>query len=110
MLVINGALLIAGMFLHSAAAIVLLVPILMPLIQQLGIDPVHFGLIVTVNLAIGQQTPPVASVLITTCSIARVPMGEVMKVNIYFILAMLVVLLLVTFIPALSLALPSLFD
>lgn len=110
LLVINVALLIAGMFLHSAAAIVLLVPILMPLTQQLGIDPVHFGIIVTVNLAIGQQTPPVASVLITTCSIARVPMGEVMRVNVYFILAMLVVLFLVSFVPGVSLLLPSLFS
>jgi C4-dicarboxylate transporter DctM subunit len=109
LLAINGALLIAGMFLHSAAAIVLLVPMLMPLTQQLGIDPIHFGLIVTVNLAIGQQTPPVASVLLTTCSIARVPMGEVMKVNIFFILAMLVVLALITFVPSVSLWLPSVF-
>ena len=96
------------MILHGAAAIVLLVPILLPLTTELGIDPIHFGLMVTVSLAIGQQTPPVASVLITTCSIAKVPMGEVMRVNIYFILAMLVVLLLVTFFPALSLWLPSL--
>jgi TRAP-type C4-dicarboxylate transport system permease large subunit len=96
------------MILHSAAAIVLLVPILLPLTNQLGIDPIHFGLMVTVSLAIGQQTPPVASVLITTCSIAKVPMAEVMRVNIYFILALAVVLLLVTLFPALSLWLPEL--
>jgi tripartite ATP-independent transporter DctM subunit len=108
LLLIDGLWLAAGMILHSAAAIVLLVPILLPLTTELGIDPIHFGLMVTVSLAIGQQTPPVASVLITTCSIAKVPMGEVMRVNIYFILAMFVVLLLVTFFPALSLWLPSL--
>jgi tripartite ATP-independent transporter DctM subunit len=107
LLLIDGLWLVAGMILHSAAAIVLLVPILLPLTTELGIDPVHFGLMVTVSLAIGQQTPPVASVLITTCSIAKVPMGEVMRVNVYFILAMLVVLLLVTFFPQLSLWLPS---
>jgi tripartite ATP-independent transporter DctM subunit len=106
LLLIDGLWLVAGMILHSAAAIVLLVPILLPLTTELGIDPVHFGLMVTVSLAIGQQTPPVASVLITTCSIAKVPMGEVMRVNVYFILAMLVVLLLVTFFPQLSLWLP----
>ena len=54
-----------------AAAIILVVPIVMPLIAQVGIDPVHFGLVVTLNLAIGQQTPPVASVLITSCAVAR---------------------------------------
>ncbi|MFQ5792738.1 MAG: TRAP transporter large permease subunit, partial [Acidobacteriota bacterium] len=108
LLLLNGILLVAGMILHSAAAIVLLVPILLPLTHELGIDPVHFGLMVTVSLAIGQQTPPVASVLITTCSIARVSMGEVMRVNIFFIFAMLLVLLLVTFVPGVSLWLPSL--
>jgi len=108
LLLIDAILLGAGMILHSAAAIVLLVPILLPLTNQLGIDPIHFGLMVTVSLAIGQQTPPVASVLITTCSIAKVPMAEVMRVNIYFILALAVVLLLVTLFPALSLWLPEL--
>jgi tripartite ATP-independent transporter DctM subunit len=86
LLLIDAVLLVAGMVLHSAAAIVLLVPILLPLTVQLGIDPIHFGLMVTVSLAVGQQTPPVASVLITTCSIAGVPMSAVMRVNIYFIL------------------------
>jgi tripartite ATP-independent transporter DctM subunit len=108
LLLIDAILLAAGMFLHSAAAIVLLVPILLPLTTQLGIDPIHFGLMVTVSLAIGQQTPPVASVLITTCSIAEVPMAEVMRVNIYFILALTVVLALVTFFPGLSLFVPEL--
>ncbi|HXV59982.1 MAG TPA: TRAP transporter large permease [Vicinamibacteria bacterium] len=108
LLVIDGILLAAGMILHSAAAIVLLVPVLLPLTTELGLDPIHFGLMVTVSLAIGQQTPPVASVLITTCSIAKVPMWEVMRVNVYFIFALFVVLLLVTFFPALSLWLPAL--
>lgn len=108
LLLIDAILLAAGMILHSAAAIVLLVPILLPLTTELGIDPIHFGLMVTVSLAVGQQTPPVASVLITTCSIANVPMAEVMRVNVYFILALTVVLGLVTFFPGLSLFLPEL--
>lgn len=108
LLLIDAILLAAGMILHSAAAIVLLVPILLPLTTQLGVDPIHFGLMVTVSLAIGQQTPPVASVLITTCSIAGVPMAEVMRVNVYFVLALTLVLLLVTFLPGLSLWLPAL--
>jgi tripartite ATP-independent transporter DctM subunit len=105
--VMNGALLVAGMFLHSTAAIVLLVPIFMPLVKAIDMDPVHFGLVLTLNLAIGQQTPPVASVLITSCSIARARLGEVMRVNVYFILAMLLVLLLVTFVPEVVLWLPA---
>src|SRR3546814_5644184 len=63
--------LIIGFFLHSAAAIILVVPIVIPLIVAANIDPVHFGLVGTLNLAIGQHTPPVASVLIVACSIAR---------------------------------------
>ena len=108
LLLIDAVLLVAGMFLHSTAAIVLLVPILMPLATEIGLDPVHFGIIVTVSLAIGQQTPPVASVLMTACSIAGESMWAVTRVNVYFIAALTVVLLLVTFFPGLSLFLPNL--
>ena len=86
LLMMNVFFLFAGMFLHSAAAIIMIVPIVMPLVNMVGIDPVHFGLIVTFNLGIGQQTPPVASVLLTTCSVAKVSITEVMRVHIYFIL------------------------
>jgi tripartite ATP-independent transporter DctM subunit len=68
---LNLVFLLLGMFLHSAAAIILVVPIVMPLVRSVGIDPVHFGLIVTINLGIGQQTPPVASVLMVASSIAK---------------------------------------
>ena len=78
---LNVFFLILGMFLHSAAAIILVVPVVMPLVHPVGIDPVHFGLIVTLNLGIGQQTPPVASVLIAACSIAKADIWEVTKVN-----------------------------
>ena len=71
-----------GMFLHSAAAIILVVPIVMPLVTAVGIDPIHFGLVVTLNLAIGQQTPPVASVLIAGCSIAKTDIWETTKMNV----------------------------
>jgi tripartite ATP-independent transporter DctM subunit len=107
LLLLNGALLVAGMFLHSTAAIVLLVPIFMPLATQIGVDPVQFGLIVSMNLAIGQQTPPVASVLIVSCSIAGSPMDEVFRVSVYFIAAMFAVLMLVTFVPEVGLWLPD---
>lgn len=68
---LNVLFLFLGMFLHSAAAIILVVPIVMPLVRAVGIDPIHFGLIVTVNLGLGQQTPPVASVLMVASSISK---------------------------------------
>jgi tripartite ATP-independent transporter DctM subunit len=98
--ILNVFFLVIGFFLHSVAAIILVIPIVVPLIQQVGIDPVHFGLVVTLNLAIGQQTPPVASVLITACSIAKTGIWEVSKVNIYFIGVLLAVLMLCTYVPA----------
>ncbi|MBO28091.1 MAG: C4-dicarboxylate ABC transporter permease [Rhodobacteraceae bacterium] len=100
LLILNFFFLIIGFFLHSAAAIILVIPIVIPLITAAGIDPVHFGLVVTLNLAIGQQTPPVASVLITACSVARANIWEVSKVNIWFVGVLLTVLLLCTYVPA----------
>ena len=109
LLLLNLLFLLLGMFLHSAAAIILVVPIVMPLVKSVGIDPVHFGLIVTINLGIGQQTPPVASVLAVACSIAKATMWEVTRVNIYFIGVLLAVLLLVTYVPVTGLGLVNLF-
>ncbi|MCL5775990.1 TRAP transporter large permease [Limibaculum sp. FT325] len=107
--ILNIFFLIIGFFLHSAAAIILVVPIVIPLIQAAGIDPIHFGLVVTLNLAIGQQTPPVASVLITACSIARANIWDVSKVNIWFILVLLLVLMMCTYIPAIPMFLVEYF-
>jgi C4-dicarboxylate transporter, DctM subunit len=109
LLLLNFVFLILGMFLHSAAAIILVVPIVMPLVLSVGIDPIHFGLVVTLNLAIGQQTPPVASVLIAACSIARTDIWETTKVNMGFIGILLAVLLVNTYVPWLSLSLVRLF-
>jgi C4-dicarboxylate transporter, DctM subunit len=106
---LNLLFLLLGMFLHSAAAIILVVPVVMPLVRSVGIDPVHFGLIVTVNLGIGQQTPPVASVLMVACSIAKATVWEVTRVNIYFIAVLLAVLLMVTYIPISGMGLVQLF-
>ena len=106
---LNCGLFVIGMFLHGAAAIILVVPIVMPLINQIGIDPIQFGLIMTLNIAVGQQTPPVASVLVTSCSIAKTDIWETTKVNIPFILVLLGVLLLVTYVPAISLTLVDIF-
>lgn len=104
--ILNVIFLVAGLFLHSTAAIVMITPIVMPLVRAAGIDPVHFGIVMTVNLGIGQQTPPVASVLLTTIAIARTSLGPVLRVLPYFLAAMLAVLLLVTYVPGLSLWLP----
>jgi TRAP-type C4-dicarboxylate transport system permease large subunit len=106
---LNVFFLIIGMFLHSAAAIVLVVPIVMPAVTAAGIDPVHFGVIVTLNLAIGQQTPPVASVLLLTCSIAKESVWDVTKANIPFIGVLLATLLLITYVPPTTMFLVNLF-
>jgi tripartite ATP-independent transporter DctM subunit len=96
---------VAGMFLHSAAAIILIVPIVMPLIRQIGVDPIHFGIIVTINLGVGQQTPPVATVLFTVAAIARIPFWEVFKAGWPFTVVLALVTLLVTYVPWISLGL-----
>ena len=106
---LNIFFLIIGCFLHSAAAIILVVPIVMPLINAVGIDPVHFGLVVTLNLGIGQQTPPVASVLITACSVAKADIWEVSKINIFYIGVIFVMLMLVTYVPVIPMSLVRLF-
>jgi len=107
--ILNVFLLIIGFFLHSAAAIILVIPIVMPLIQIAGIDPIHFGIIVTLNLAIGQQTPPVASVLVTACSVAKADIWEVSKTNIMFVAVLFFVLMLVTYVPIVPMSLVEFF-
>jgi TRAP-type C4-dicarboxylate transport system permease large subunit len=96
---LNVAFFVAGCFLHSAAAIILVVPIVLPLIKQLGIDPIHFGLMVTVNLGVGQQTPPVATVLMTTCTIANISMWEVFRTGFWYMMVLVLLTLLVTYVP-----------
>ncbi|KAA0892628.1 TRAP transporter large permease [Pusillimonas sp. ANT_WB101] len=106
---LNVLFLFLGMFLHSAAAIILVVPVVMPLVHMVGIDPIHFGLVVTINLGIGQQTPPVASVLMVACSIAKASVWEVTRVNLWFIGILVAVLMLVTYVPVTGLGLVEMF-
>ncbi|MCG6930070.1 MAG: TRAP transporter large permease [Desulfofustis sp.] len=106
---LNLFFLVVGCFLHSAAAIILVVPIVMPLVHAVGIDPVHFGLVVTLNLGIGQQTPPVASVLITACSVAKADIWEVSKVNVWYVGCIFVILMMCTYVPAIPMFLVNLF-
>jgi tripartite ATP-independent transporter DctM subunit len=103
MLLINLFLLFLGMFLHASAAIIVVVPMLLPVAAEIGIDPVHFGVIVCLNLGIGQQTPPVASVLLTVCSTTGLKIEQVMRYCKWYILAMFVTLMIVTFTPATAL-------
>jgi len=109
LMIINVFLLFVGMVLHGAAAIILTVPIFMPLVQQLGIDPVQFGILLTLNIALGQQTPPVASVLVTACSIAKTDVWGTTRTNLPFIGVLVLVLLLVTYVPAVPLSLVEVF-
>ena len=106
---LNVLLFVLGMFLHGASAIVLVVPIVMPIVVQAGIDPVQFGIILTLSIALGQQTPPVASVLATACSIAKADMLDVTKSNIPFIMVLITVLLIVSYIPEVPLFLVEMF-
>lgn len=102
---LNVFLLLLGLVLHSAAAIILVVPIAMPLVEAAGIDPVHFGMIVALNLGVGQQTPPVASVLVTACSVAKTDVWGTTRTNLWFIAVLLAILGAVTYVPAFSLSL-----
>jgi tripartite ATP-independent transporter DctM subunit len=104
---INIFFLLAGTIIHGTPAILMLVPIFLPLADQLGIDRVHFGLILTINLGIGQQTPPVASVVLITCAIAKISIAKIIPSMLWFIGAMIVALILVNLFPAISLWLPS---
>ncbi|MDG3041008.1 TRAP transporter large permease [Roseicyclus marinus] len=107
LLAINVFFLLAGTIIHGTPAILMLVPIFLPLADQLGIDRVHFGLILTINLGIGQQTPPVASVVLITCAIAKISIAKIIPPMMAFIAAMLVALILVNVFPAIVLWLPS---
>jgi tripartite ATP-independent transporter DctM subunit len=107
MFCLNAILILLGTFLHGAAGIILIVPLVLPMIADLGYDPIHFGIILALNLAIGQQTPPVASLLLTASAISGSGIGEIMRYNKWFILCMFLVLQLVTYVPALSTWLPS---
>ena len=109
LLMINVALLILGTFMDMAPLIVIVTPIFLPIAQAFGVDPVHFGVILILNLGIGLCTPPVGAVLFVGCAVGRIPIWEAVRTIWPFYFASLVTLILVTYIPALSLWLPSLF-
>jgi tripartite ATP-independent transporter DctM subunit len=105
LLIINAMLLALGMFLEGNAILLILVPLLKPIVEHFGIDPVHFGIIMIFNLSIGAYTPPVGTVMLLVCNITQVSVGQFFKQSLPLLCALLVMLLLVTYIPAISLAL-----
>ncbi len=109
LLLINVVLLILGTFMDMSPLIVITTPIFLPVAQAFGVDPVHFGVILILNLGIGLCTPPVGAVLFVGCAVGRVPIWTVMRTIWPFYFAAFVTLMLVTYIPALSLWLPSVF-
>lgn len=108
LMVINILLLILGMFLEGGALMIILAPLLVPVVTGLGVDPIHFGLVIIVNIMIGGITPPFGSMMFTTCGITGVAIPDFVRESIPFIIALVVALLIVTYIPALTLFLPGL--
>lgn len=110
LLLINMILLLVGVFMDMTPAVLIFTPIFLPIaVQQLGMDPVHFGIMMVLNLCVGLCTPPVGSVLFIGCSVAGVRIDQVIRPLIPLFAAMVFVLLLVTYLPGLSLWIPSLF-
>jgi len=107
LLLINFGLIAVGMLIEGTAALILLTPILVPAVIKLGIDPLHFGLVLVVNLTIGGVTPPVGTMMFTTCSILRVKIESFVKEGWPFMLTLFGVLLLITYVPALVTWLPT---
>ncbi|WP_428771567.1 TRAP transporter large permease [Treponema sp. HNW] len=109
LMVINVLLLFIGMFIEGGAALVILAPLLVPAVKALGVDPLHFGVIFIVNIMIGGLTPPFGSMMFTVCSIVNVKLEEFLKEIWPFIIALLCVLLLVTYSKTVALFIPNLF-
>jgi tripartite ATP-independent transporter DctM subunit len=105
---INMLLLFLGTLMDMAPLLLICTPILLPVVQTFGVDPVHFGMIMLVNLGIGLVTPPVGSVLFVGCAVAKLTIEQVTRKIWPFYIAMFVVLMLVTYVPAISLWLPNL--
>ncbi len=108
LLLINILLLIIGMFMETISSIIIMTPILLPVATALGVDPIVFGVILTVNLAIGFCTPPLGVNLFVASSISKVSIESLSRAILPFFVGMLVLLMLITYVPAISLALPSL--
>ena len=109
LLIINFVLLFVGTFMDMTPAVLIFTPIFLPAMMQMGVDPIHFGMIMVLNLCVGLATPPVGSLLFIGCSVGRVSIGQVIKPLLPFYFVMIVVLVLVTYLPVISLWLPGVF-
>ena len=108
LMIVNLLFLVMGMFLEGGAAMIILAPLLVPVVTQLGVDPIHFGLITIVNIMIGGLTPPFGSMMFTCCSITKCRLQDFVKEAFPFIIALLIALILITYIPVITLILPNL--
>lgn len=109
LLIINFILLIVGVFMDMTPAVLIFTPIFLPIVTAMGVDPIHFGIIMVLNLSVGLCTPPVGSVLFIGCSVAKVKIEKVIRPLIPMFIVMIISLLLVTYIPEISLWLPNAF-
>jgi tripartite ATP-independent transporter DctM subunit len=107
LLMINAVLLLLGMIMDMAALILICTPIFLPVAKALGIDPVQFGMILLVNLGIGLCTPPVGSCLFVGCAVGKLPMEKAIRTIWPFYIAIFAALMMITFIPAISMTLPN---
>lgn len=108
LLLCNVILLVMGMFLEGGAALMIIAPLLVPVVTNMGIDPIHFGMICIVNIMLGGLTPPFGSMMFTTCGITDCAISDFLKESWIFMFALLVVLMLITFVPAFSMVVPNL--
>ncbi len=105
---VNAALFIIGMFIETSAAIIVLAPILAPVAVHFGIDPVHFGMVMVVNLALGMITPPFGVNLFAACTVAKISLDRIVKHLVPFVLVILACLMAITYVPSISLTLRDL--
>jgi tripartite ATP-independent transporter DctM subunit len=108
LLLINLLLILAGMFIEGSAALILLTPILVPVVVEVGVNPVHFGIVMVLNLTIAGVTPPLGTLMFTTCAITNVPIVRFIRASLPFYGVLFAMLALLTFVPQLSLWLPNL--
>jgi TRAP-type C4-dicarboxylate transport system permease large subunit len=108
LLIINFILLVLGCFMEGISVLLLTIPVFVPVITKLGIDPVHFGLIMTLNSMIGILTPPVGMVLYTMSSIGRIPLWDLAYELRWHLVALMIVLGLITYVPGFATWLPNL--
>jgi len=104
--IMNLLMLFMGTFLDVTPIIIILIPIIFPIAMQLGVSPIHFGIMTIVNMAIGQCTPPVGISLFVATGISKSSLGEILSVFFKYLIAMIIVLFLITFIPGLVTFIP----